>query len=68
MIHAHARQAADSGGRHWLYYRALVRGMSLGRRATRAARLDRVAERGVEALHRWLTRVDPASAVRIQPR
>jgi tRNA dimethylallyltransferase len=33
------------------------------------ARLDRVASRrGVTALHRWLTRVDPESARRIQPR
>jgi tRNA dimethylallyltransferase len=31
--------------------------------------LDRVAtRRGVEALHRWLARVDPESARRIQPR
>ena len=30
---------------------------------------DRVADRrGVVALHRWLSRVDPASAARIQPR
>jgi tRNA dimethylallyltransferase len=33
------------------------------------ARLEKVADgRGVESLHRWLTRVDPASALRIQPR
>jgi tRNA dimethylallyltransferase len=53
------------------YYRALVRGLFPGPARDEAlrARLDRVAERrGVEALHRWLTRVDPASALRIQPR
>ena len=53
------------------YYRALVRGLFPGPERDDAlrARLDRVAERrGVEALHRWLGRVDPASAVRIQPR
>ena len=53
------------------YYRALVRGLFPGpaRDETLRARLDRVAAgRGVEALHRWLARVDPASASRIQPR
>ncbi len=54
-----------------LYYRALVRGLFPGpaRDDGLRARLDRVAaRRGVEALHRWLLRVDPASAERIQPR
>jgi tRNA dimethylallyltransferase len=53
------------------YYRALVRGMFPGPARDEAlrARLDRAADRrGVEWLHRWLTRVDPASARRIQPR
>jgi tRNA dimethylallyltransferase len=53
------------------YYRALVRGLFPGPARDEAlrARLDRVAaRRGVTALHRWLTRVDPASAARIQPR
>ena len=53
------------------YYRALVRGMFPGpaRDDALRARLDRVAaRRGVESLHRWLTRVDPASGRRIQPR
>jgi len=53
------------------YYRALVRGLFPGpaRDDRLRARLDRVAgRRGVEALHRWLTRVDPASARRILPR
>jgi tRNA dimethylallyltransferase len=53
------------------YYRALVRGLFPGppRDDEVRARFDRVAgARGVEALHRWLARVDPASAARIQPR
>jgi tRNA dimethylallyltransferase len=53
------------------YYRALVRGLFPGPARDEAlrARLERAADRrGVEWLHRWLTRVDPASARRIQPR
>ena len=53
------------------YYRALVRGLFPGpaRDDALRARLDRVADRrGVGALHRWLARVDPPSARRIQPR
>lgn len=53
------------------YYRALVRGLFPGPARDEAlrSRLDRVADRrGVEALHRWLGRVDAASALRIQPR
>jgi tRNA dimethylallyltransferase len=53
------------------YYRALIRGIFPGpsRDETLRARLNRVADRrGVEALHRWLGRVDAASARRIQPR
>lgn len=53
------------------YHRALVRGLFPGPARDEAlrARLDRVAtRRGVESLHRWLGRVDPASAARIQPR
>jgi tRNA dimethylallyltransferase len=53
------------------YYRALVRGMFPGpaRDEELRARLERVADRrGGEWLHRWLARVDPASARRIQPR
>jgi tRNA dimethylallyltransferase len=53
------------------YFRALVRGMFPGpaRDDALRARLDRVAgRRGVEALHRWLARVDPESGRRIQPR
>lgn len=53
------------------YYRALVRGLFPGpaRDEETRARLERVAaRRGVETLHRWLERVDPASATRILPR
>jgi tRNA dimethylallyltransferase len=53
------------------YYRALTRGLFPGpaRDIGLRARLDRVAaRRGPEALHRWLARVDPASAARIMPR
>jgi tRNA dimethylallyltransferase len=47
------------------YYRALVRGLFPGpaRDTALRARLERVAaRRGVECLHRWLARVDAASA------
>jgi tRNA dimethylallyltransferase len=53
------------------YYRALVRGLFPGpaRHDELRERLTLVAgRRGVEALHRWLARVDPESALRIQPR
>lgn len=53
------------------YFRALVRGLFPGpaRNDALRARLDRVAERrGVGALYRWVNRVDPESARRIQPR
>ena len=53
------------------YYRALVRGLFPGpaRDDELRERLERVAKkRGVESLHRWLVRVDPASGARIQPR
>ena len=53
------------------YFRALTRGpvsrAGRRRRAARPARA-RAARRGDGALHRWLGRVDPASAARIQPR
>lgn len=54
-----------------LYYRALTRGFFPGpsRDAALRARLERVADRrGAAALHRWLARVDPPSALRIAPR
>jgi tRNA dimethylallyltransferase len=52
------------------YYRALTRGLfeGPGRDEGLRRRLERVASRrGHECLHRWLARVDPASAERIQP-
>ena len=54
-----------------LYYRALTRGFFPGpsRNADVRARLERLAaRRGPERLHTLLGRVDPESAVRIQPR
>ncbi len=53
------------------YYRALTRGLFPGPAADEGlrARLNHVADRrGVEALHRWLARVDAPSAARIMPR
>ena len=69
-ITARGRLPVLAGGTGF-YYRALVRGLFPGpaRDEGLRARLDRVANRrGVEALHRWLARVDPASALRLQPR
>lgn len=54
-----------------LYFRALVRGLFPGPARDEAlrARLEVVADRrGVEALHRWLSRVDGESGRRILPR
>jgi tRNA dimethylallyltransferase len=73
VIHdiAHRGRLPIVAGGTGFYYRALVRGLFPGpaRDEPLRARLDRVAaRRGVEALHRWLSRVDPASALRIQPR
>ena len=54
-----------------LYYRALVRGLCPAPACDDRlrARLHRVAlRRGVESLHAWVSRVDPGSARRIQPR
>jgi tRNA dimethylallyltransferase len=54
-----------------LYYRALTRGFfpGPGRDVRLRARLDRIArQKGTEWLHRWLSRIDPPSAARIQPR
>jgi tRNA dimethylallyltransferase len=53
------------------YYRALTRGLFPGpsRNPELRARLETIAaRRGVERLHRWLGRVDPASAARVQAR
>ena len=53
------------------YYRALTRGLfpGPGKDAGLRERLEAIARRkGVETLHRMVTRVDPESGVRIQPR
>ena len=72
-----ARDICDRGrvpilvGGTGFYYRAFVRGLFPGpaRDDRLRARLDRVAgRRGVDALYRWLARVDEPSARRIQPR
>jgi tRNA dimethylallyltransferase len=69
-IHARGRLPILVGGTGF-YYRALTRGLfpGPGRDAVLRARLDRIADRrSVERLHALLSRVDHASAVRIQPR
>ena len=69
-IHARGRTPILVGGTGF-YYRALTRGLfpGPGRDAALRARLARVADRrGIACLHRMLTRVDRASAMRIQPR
>jgi len=69
-VEARGRLPVLAGGAGF-YYRALVRGIFPGpaRDDELRGRLDRVAaRRGVESLHRWLGRVDPESARRIQPR
>jgi len=69
-IHARGNVPILAGGTGF-YYRALVRGLFPGpaRNDEIRARLDRIAaRRDVTRLHRWLRRVDPESAARIQPR
>ena len=69
-IHARGKLPILVGG-SGLYYRALTRGLfpGPGKDAVLRARLERIAEkRGVESLHRLVNRVDPESALRIQPR
>ena len=54
-----------------LYFRALVRGLFPGparHDALRAALEQVAAAKGVGELHRWVSRLDPESALRIQPR
>ena len=69
-IDARGRVAIVVGGTGF-YYRALTRGLFPGPARDTAMR-DRLygitKRRGPERLHRWLARVDPASAQRIQPR
>jgi tRNA dimethylallyltransferase len=69
-IHGRGRLPLVVGGTG-LYYRALTRGLFPGppADATLRRRLERTAERrGVTFLHRMLRRIDPPSALRIQPR
>jgi tRNA dimethylallyltransferase len=68
-VTARAKLPIVAGGTGF-YYRALTRGLfeGPGRNEALRRRLERVAERrGPESLHRWLARVDAASAERIQP-
>ena len=69
-IHARGKLPVLVGGTG-LYYRALTRGLfpGPGKDAALRARLEAIAaRRGVEQLHRMVTRVDPESGLRIQPR
>ena len=69
-LHARGKLPILVGGTGF-YYRALTRGLfpGPGKDAVLRARLERVAgKKGVEKLHRMVTRVDPASGARIQPR
>jgi tRNA dimethylallyltransferase len=69
-IHARGRLPVLVGGTGF-YYRALARGLfpGPGRDAALRRRLESIAERrGAPFLHRMLRKVDPPSAVRIQPR
>jgi tRNA dimethylallyltransferase len=69
-IHSRGRLPILVGGTGF-YYRALVRGLfpGPGRDAVLRDRLEEIAQRrDVTFLHRMLRHVDPASALRIQPR
>lgn len=69
-IHARGKLPIVTGGTGF-YYRALTRGLfpGPGRDDELRRRLEHVAARkGAPTLHRMLTRIDPASASRIQPR
>jgi tRNA dimethylallyltransferase len=69
-IHARGRLPILAGGTGF-YFRALTRGLfpGPGRDAALRRRLESTAERrGVTWLHRLLRKVDPESALRIQPR
>jgi tRNA dimethylallyltransferase len=69
-IHARGKLPILVGGTGF-YYRALTRGLfpGPGKDAALRERLERIARRkGVQALHRMVSRVDPASGGRIQPR
>jgi tRNA dimethylallyltransferase len=69
-IHARGRLPILAGGTGF-YYRALTRGLfpGPGRDELLRRRLESIAaRRGVGHLHRMLARLDPPSAIRIQPR
>jgi tRNA dimethylallyltransferase len=69
-VHARGRLPILAGGTGF-YYRALTRGLFPGpaKDAALRARLEAIAERrDVTLLHRMLKKVDPESAIRIQPR
>jgi tRNA dimethylallyltransferase len=69
-IHARGKLPILVGGTGF-YYRALTRGLfpGPGKNAQLRARLEAIAaKKGVETLHRMVTRVDPPSGLRIQPR
>jgi tRNA dimethylallyltransferase len=69
-IHARGRLPMVVGGTGF-YYRALTRGLfpGPGRDAALRGRLESIARRrGMPFVHRLLGRVDPDSALRIQPR
>ena len=69
-IHARGKLPILVGGTGF-YYRALTRGLfpGPGKNAALRARLERIAEKkGVETLHRMVSRIDPDSGSRIQSR
>ncbi|MEO7156027.1 MAG: tRNA (adenosine(37)-N6)-dimethylallyltransferase MiaA, partial [Vicinamibacterales bacterium] len=69
-IHARGKLPIVVGGTGF-YYRALTRGLfpGPGKDATLRARLEAIASRkGVGKLHRMVSRIDPESGARIQPR
>ena len=69
-IHARGRLPILAGGTGF-YFRALTRGLfpGPGRDGALRARLEAIAaRRDVTFLHRMLRKIDPASALRIQPR
>jgi len=69
-LHAKGKLPILVGGTGF-YYRALTRGLfpGPGKDAELRTRLEAIAARkGVETLHRMVTRVDPESGARIQPR
>lgn len=69
-LHAKGKLPIVVGGTGF-YYRALTRGLfpGPGKDAELRGRLERIAHaKGVETLHRMVTRVDPESGARIQPR